>query len=130
METKTIKQTIIIKANPQEVYESLTDPKKHSEFTGSRATGTNKLGNFTAYDDYASGENLKLIKDKLIVQTWTCTDFPEGYYTEATFELNPIKEGQTQLTFTQKNIPSKNYKSISDGWTEFYWKPLKDYLER
>ena len=55
MQTKTIKQTIIIKARPGEVYEALVNPKKHSEFTGSKATGTDKIGKFSTFDGYSHG---------------------------------------------------------------------------
>lgn len=37
METKTIKQSIVFKAPPHEVYEALMDSDKHSQFTGSSA---------------------------------------------------------------------------------------------
>lgn len=56
-------------------------------------------------------------------------DFPEGHYSEATFELSLDKEG-TKLIFTQKNVPDENYDGISNGWQEYYWKPLKAMLEK
>ena len=45
----TIKQKIILKALPNEVYDALLDPRKHSKFTGSKATGKAKVdAEFTA----------------------------------------------------------------------------------
>ena len=35
--TKTIEQTVTIKANPHDVYEALMDSEKHSQFTGAPA---------------------------------------------------------------------------------------------
>ncbi len=39
MDFTTINQKVIIPASPEEVYEAYVDPKKHSAFTGSKATG-------------------------------------------------------------------------------------------
>ena len=40
----TITQKVIVKATPNEVYDAFVDPKKHSEFTGSKATGKPTVG--------------------------------------------------------------------------------------
>ena len=113
--TKTIKQRVIFKANPHEVYELLMDSKKHAEFTGAEAKISRKVGGkFSAYDGYITGINLELIKNKKIVQAWTCTDWPKGHYSKATFSLIKVKDG-TKLTFTQSEVPESNYKEINQG---------------
>lgn len=128
MKTKDLKQVIILQAPPSAVYEALTDPKKHSAFTGDTAKDTDKLGRYTTYGGYASGVNLELKKDKKIFQTWTCTDWPEGHYSEIVYDLKKEGEG-TKLTFTQRGIPFEQYKSIAKGWEDFYWEPLKEFLK-
>ena len=56
LETVTIEQTQFLSAKPVEVYDALVNPKKHSEFTGTKATGEAVAGGeFTAYDGYISG---------------------------------------------------------------------------
>ena len=122
-----IKQTVIFNASPHELYEAIIDAKKHSEFTGAKATNNEKVGGkFTSWDGYAFGKNLVLQKDKKIVQSWSTADFPE-IITEITFEFE--KQGnETKIIFTQKNVPDKNYKEIAEGWKEYYWKPLKKWL--
>lgn len=69
-EVTTITQKIIIpKVSPKEVYEAYVDPKKHSEFTDSEATGKPVVGGkFTAWDGYISGKFLELEKSKRVVQ--------------------------------------------------------------
>ena len=58
---RTIKQKVVISASPKEVYEAYVDPKKHSEFTGSKATGKPVIGGkFTAWDGYIFGKYLEL----------------------------------------------------------------------
>lgn len=130
IKTKNIKQGLMIKAAPHEVFEALMDAKKHSQFTGdlakiSRAVG----GEFTTFSGYATGKNLEIIKDEKIVQTWRASDWPEGHYSTITYVLKPAVGG-TKLMFSQKGIPESEVAAVSDGWKTYYWQPLKDFLEK
>ena len=107
METRTIKQSVTIKASPHDVYEALMDSKKHAKFTGGKATISRKVGGkFSAFDGYAEGVNLELVPDKKIVQSWRASDWPEGHYSKATFALKAVAGG-TKLTFTQTGVPEE-----------------------
>lgn len=129
MKTKVIKQTAEFAATPHQVYEALMDSVKHSEFTGGEAKISRKVGGkFTAYDGYAEGKNLELIPDEKIVQTWRAGDWPEGHYSEITFELTKAKTG-TRLIFTQTGVPAEFYDDIAQGWIDWYWTPMKKMLE-
>jgi uncharacterized protein YndB with AHSA1/START domain len=44
MKMRNIRQSITIKATPQDVYEALMDSRKHSRFTGARARMSRKIG--------------------------------------------------------------------------------------
>ena len=125
----TIKQKIIVPASPKEVYEAYVDAKKHSVFTGSKATGKATVGSkFTAWDGYIFGKNLELEDCKRVVQEWTTTDWVEGYgpsRLELTFKETP---GGTEITMVQSNVPEEQADEIADGWTEFYWTPMKEYF--
>ena len=94
MEIRTIKQTVTIKASPHQVYEALMDSKKHSQFTGGKASISRKVGGkFTAYDGYAEGVNLELVPDEKIVQSWHASDWPETHNSRVTFAIKEIKGG-------------------------------------
>lgn len=118
---KTIKQTVTVDGNPEEVYAVLMDSKKHSELTGDRATIENKAnGKFSTFSGYSFGKNIELDPGKKIVQTWGSQDLPKGHMTEITFILK--KQGsRTKLEFTQKNVPDESYEDLSLGWKDFYW---------
>jgi len=78
--TKVIKQIVFIPAKPVQVYDAYIDAKKHSDFTGGKATCNPKVGgDFTAWDGYIFGRNLELRKGKKILQEWTTTEWPKGY---------------------------------------------------
>ena len=122
---RIIKQTVFFKAQPEEVYEALTDSKKHTKFSGSKAVVSKRIGGkFSAYDKYIEGTNLELVPAKMIKQKWRGSDWPEDHYSIATFEFKKVKEG-TELTFTQEDVPDDQVKSISQGWIDYYWEPMK-----
>ncbi len=129
---KTIKQTVIFKATPHDVYETLMDSKKHARFTGSSAEISRDVGGeFSVYDGGLLGTNVELIPDKKIVQKWRCVmeNWPDDHYSTATFSLKNVKEG-TELTLTQSSVPDACYEEISEGWNEYYWKPMKKMMEK
>jgi activator of HSP90 ATPase len=129
MGTKTIKQSITFKASPHDIYEALMDAKKHAEFTGGKATISRKVGGkFTVFDGYATGVNKEMEQDKKIVQAWRADDWPEGVYSEVTFAFAKVADG-TKLTFTQTGVPEDQYEDVSQGWKDYYWKPMKKMLE-
>ena len=107
------------------------DPRKHSEFTESKATGKPVVGGkFTAWDKYISGKFVELEEGKRVVQEWTSTDFPEGYppsKLELTFREVP--KG-TEITMVHSNVPKEIADDAADGWTEFYWEPMKKYFKK
>ena len=126
--TKSIRQTAVFKAGPKEIYELLMDSKKHSAFSGGAARISRKVGGrFTAYDDYASGVNVKLVPGKLIVQTWRASDWPKAHYSTITFQLEKKGTG-TKLTFIQTGVPIDQYEDVKQGWKDWYWEKMKEYL--
>jgi len=131
-EVTTITQKIIIpKVIPKEVYQAYIDPKKHSQFTDSEATGKPVVGGkFTAWDGYISGKFLELEEGKHVVQEWKSTDFPEGASPsrlELTFREVP--KG-TEIVMIHSNVPKDQEDETAEGWTEFYWEPMKQYFKK
>ncbi len=128
---KTIKQKVVIPASPQEVYDAYVDPKKHSKFTGTKATGKAVVGGkFTAWDGYIFGKYLELDDGKRAVQEWTSTDFPEGAG-PSRLELcfSKVSEG-TELVMVHSNVPEEIADDAAEGWVEWYWDPLKKYFSK
>ena len=130
-EVTTVKQTVVIPASPKEDYEAYINPEKHSEFTGAKATGKPKVGGkYTAWDGYIFGKFLVLEDGKRVVQEWTTTDWEDGYEAsklELTFCQVP--KG-TEIVMVHSNVPRAQANEIEQGWTEFYWNPLKEYFSK
>lgn len=127
---KIIKQKVIFKATPEEIYEWIVNPVKHSKFTGAKATNSVKVGGkFTAWDGYIDGVNKKLVPGKEIVQSWHAADWKDGVYSKVSFKLKKHKSG-TQLEFTQTGVPNDHYEDIKQGWYDSYWNLLTAQLEK
>jgi len=134
MKTRTIRQKAFFKATPHEVYELLMDSKKHSSFAGGKCTISRKVGGkISISDGYITGENLELVKDEKIVQSWKAQEdcWPDEHYSVVTFKLTPIKgkEG-TGLYFTQTGVPVVCGDRFDSGWKDYYWTPMKEMLEK
>jgi activator of HSP90 ATPase len=128
--SRIIKQTIIFKATPHEVYEALMDSKKHSAFTGGKALISRSIGgSIMAYDDYITGENIELIQDNKIVQNWRAVDWADGYFSQVIFELVAVPEG-TRLDLKHMNLPEGSEDEFAQGWIDNYWEPLKVFLNK
>jgi activator of HSP90 ATPase len=131
VKNKTIRQKVVVPAMPAKVYDAFVDAKKHSEFTGGKATCDARVGGkFTAWDGYISGKNLLLEKGKRIVQEWTTTEWPAGVppsRLELTFKK--VTEG-TEILMVHSGVPAELADDVAEGWKEFYWEPLKKYFEK
>jgi activator of HSP90 ATPase len=131
IKTTTITQKVVISATPEEVYNAYTNAKKHTEFTGSKATNNPVVGGkFTAWDGYISGKNLELEKGKRIVQEWVTTDWPEGYPPSKLELILREVNGKTEITMVHSDAPAEQENDLKQGWTDFYWEPLKNYFKK
>jgi activator of HSP90 ATPase len=131
MKTKTIKQTATFHAKPIEVYELIMNAKKHSAFTGGKVKMSGKInGKFEVFDGYCHGYNIELVEGKKIIQAWHFKEdgWPEDHFSTCIFSFTPVKGG-TRLSFTQKGVPEHKYEALKSGWKEFYWEPMKNYLQ-
>jgi activator of HSP90 ATPase len=128
MAVRNLTQTVTLPASPHDVYEALVDPAQHGLFTGASAIlERTPGGKFQHYDGSLEGFVVDLVQDKRIVLAWRASGWPEGHFSIAQFLLKKARGG-TRLEFSQFGIPSSDFKDISDGWRQYYWAPLKQYL--
>ena len=130
--SSVIEQEVRIKSTPHEVYEAFMDSKKHSKFTEGKAKISREVGGkFSVFEGTINGKNVELIPDQKIVQTWRSEgeNWPKGYYSTITLILEPTDEG-TLIKFTHVDIPEGAVESVEEGWTTYYWNPLKELLEK
>jgi activator of HSP90 ATPase len=131
VKTRSIRQTVTFAAPPKAVYDALMISKEHAAFTHSKTKISTKVGgSFTTGDGYISGKNVELVAGKKIVQEWRGDEegWPEDHFSIVTFVLAAVGP-TTRLTFTQSGIPAEFADAIAQGWKDFYWEPLRQYLE-
>ncbi len=121
---KTIKRYYILKADPKDVYNALTNQRMLEIWTGEEAQ-MEPVPNteFSLWEGSISGLNLEFEENKKIVQEW----FFEGQEERSivTFTLHPHKKG-TSVELQHINIPDEAYENISSGWDEDYFGSLKE----
>ena len=128
--SKTISQKILFKnTTPKVLYDLYMNSKKHAISTGSPATiSTKERGAFSAHKGWITGENIKLIKDQLIVQSWRAQGW-KAKDVDSTFMIFLEPKGKNVLLHAaHTNVPDKDYEGISNGWNQHYWEPWKKYL--
>lgn len=127
---KTIRQRVLLPATPGEVYDAIVDLRIHAAFTAAAATGSRRVGGrFNACDGYITGVHRELVPGERIVQDWTTTEWPEGA-PPSRLELTLKRtRGGTELRMAHSNVPASQAAAYRQGWIDYYWKPLRAYLE-
>lgn len=125
---RTINKKLKLNTTPDKIYHALLDSQLHTQITGSTAKVSDKQGDtFLTFDGWANGENLELVKNKKIVQSWRVQDegWPEEHFSKITFELTETPEG-TELSFNHTEIPEEAVGDYEQGWEDYYWIPLQE----
>src|SRR5258706_10218450 len=127
---KTIIHEIVFKnAAPKDLYDLYMNAKKHSVATGAPAKITAKEGAaFSTHNGYISGKNLRLVKNKLIVQTWRAMSWDKTD-PDSVFSIFLEPKGKNAVLYAiHANIPDKHEAGVDKGWYQHYWEPWKKFL--
>ena len=130
MNTTTIEQSWRFETTAKELYNMLMDEETYEDFCGSQVTmDPVEGGEFTVFDGYIMGQNIELVPHTKIVQEWNFAEdgWPEDHFSLCTF-LFEEQEGQTLLTFTQTGVPEHVKEALENGWRQYYWEPMENYI--
>ena len=130
--TKTIRQREFFPdVKPVELYDALINARKHSAFTGAKATCQARVGGkFTAWDGYITGVNLELEPGRRLVQEWKTTEWPKDSPPSRLEWAFVEKRGGTEVRMVHSKVPASQAESYRQGWIDYYWTPLKEYFAR
>jgi activator of HSP90 ATPase len=133
VDTRSIKESIILPCTPEKAFEAWMDSEKHGEMIEGNAKIENHVGEeFSIWDGAITGKTLELNPEKLqIVQEWRYEydDWPKDSPSKIILEFLPHNKTGCKLQFSQTEIPSKYVEEIEKGWKEYYWEPMKKYLK-
>jgi activator of HSP90 ATPase len=126
----TFEISAVFNASPDDVYRAWLTSDSHSKMTGGEATCSDQIGgDFTAWDGYISGKNIKLEPGKKIVQAWRTSEFDEADADSIIdIEFRKVENG-TQLMMIHSNIPD-GHTGYKLGWQDHYFTPMQEFFRK
>ena len=116
-----------IKASPAKVWKALTTVKEMETWSGSPASmDLSPGGEWSLWDGEIVGTNTEIVKNSRLVQSWKEKKWTS--FSLVIFTLEKTKTG-TRLDLIHSSVPAKSYKSIEQGWHDYYLGPLQSLLE-
>lgn len=125
---KRITQRYVIDADINDVWLAFVNPSEIGKWGAGPATMSDKEGfNFKLWGGDVFGKNLRIEKNKQIVQEWYGGGWKEP--SRVTFKFQQTAGG-VQIDLIHENVPDSEAADIEDGWERYYIGEIKDYLER
>ena len=129
--TSIIRQQVRLPASPAQLYRMYLNSKTHTAMTGQKVRISRRVGEkFSAFNGMITGRNLLIIPNNMIVQAWRAKSWkksdPDSILV-LTFHKAP---GGAKISLVHVNVPSHDYRGVTKGWANYYWKPWRAYLKR
>ena len=100
---KSLTQTYLINAPVEKVWEALTDPQVIDDWGAGPAKMSEEEGEeFEIWGGDIHGKNIKVVKNKELVQDWMAGEWDE--FSRVTFKLEQ-KGKKCEVELIQENIP-------------------------
>lgn len=124
-----IYQSVVMPAPASLLFDMYMDASQHSAFTGQPVTiGEESGAEFRAFDGMLAGTILKVVRPRLIVQSWRSQNFNNGD-PDSTLILSFEEQGEKgRIDLVHLDVPECDFDGVSNGWEKFYWAPWRDYL--
>ena len=125
-----IQQSVLLSAPAEELFETYLDAKKHAAVTGSAVIVSDKPGSkFSAFYGSLTGTMIAVVPKHMIVQAWRSTNFRSSD-PDSTLILEFVPQGKKgRINLVQIDVPTVDFRSVSDGWELYYWAPWRRYLK-
>lgn len=125
---KIIKQRYKINASARKVWNALVNPKRINEWGGGPAKMTDEVGfRFSLWKGSIFGKNIKVEKNKLLVQEWYAGRWDQPSI--VTFALNE-NNGVTTVSLLHEDVPGNEEEDLKKSWKADYMNPLKNLVEK
>jgi len=126
---KLVKQSVVLPAPARELYSMYLNPQRHAAITGHKVEiGARPGARFRAFNGALTGRILQIVPGRLIVQSWRSRPFHKSD-DDSTLVLRFTSHGKKgRIDLMHVNVPDHDYRSVSSGWKQYYWKPWRKYL--
>ena len=112
------------------LYNAWLNSKEHAKMTGGDAEVSDiEGGDFSIWDGYITENNVSLVVNSEIIQTWRSTEFKDS---DADSELViRFKDNQKgcESTLIHSGIPD-GQPDYEQGWEDHYLAPMREYFEK
>lgn len=127
---KTIQQTVVLPAPPDQLFDMYLDPRQHAAITGGEVMISRESGSeFRVFNGVLSGRILTVVPKRMVVQTWRSGNWRADDLDSIlvlTF-YDDVAGGRIELVHV--NVVDHDYDGVNEGWEKFYWTPWRRYLE-
>lgn len=128
-----IKQSVVLPAPADVLFQMYVDPIAHGGFTGFPVSiGAEPGALFYAFNKQISGEILAIVRLQLIVQSWRSVKF-HADDPDSTLILNftpePSGAQQGRIDLVHLDVPEHDFQDVTAGWHKHYWDPWRMYLQ-
>jgi uncharacterized protein YndB with AHSA1/START domain len=124
----TIKQTSLINAAPQQVWQALTDQEIIEVWSGAETEFVPEPeAEYSLWDGSICGVIVSVEPNKKLVQTWK----PDNWTIEnsvVSFTLMPDGDG-TRVELLHENVEDFDFEGTEEGWDLYYLGAIKRMLE-
>jgi activator of HSP90 ATPase len=109
------------------VWQALVDPDKIRKWGGGPAEMSDEPGYaFKLWGGDIHGVNSTVVKESKLVQDWISGDWKEPSRLTITMKQDG---DQTRVDLFQQGVPDDEYTEVRSGWDEYYFGPLKRWVE-
>jgi uncharacterized protein YndB with AHSA1/START domain len=120
----------VIPASPKQIYDAWLSSQGHERITGGQPAriSAQEGADFTVWDGYITGRNLRLEPDRLIVQSWRTTQFTKTDPDSQIEVLLAPVQGGTRVTVHHTNVPDGHLSYRDGGWQDNYFDTMKAHF--
>ncbi len=124
-----IRQSVVLPASAEELFEMYINPSTHQAITGASVEIGDKRGSeFKAFDGALTGTILEVIRPRLIIKSWRSVNFM-AEDPDSTLILSFTSEAnEGRIDLVHLDVPDQDYDGVNQGWENFYWAPWRTYL--
>ncbi|MEO0321759.1 MAG: SRPBCC domain-containing protein, partial [Myxococcota bacterium] len=129
MSVEELRVSSLISASPNRIYQAWMDERRHTAFTGRRATVEQWVGGrLTASDGFIEATHVQLDMGRRIVLRWRTAEFPEKHPdSQVEVRLDPAPGG-TKVVVYQTGIPEGLGAGLKKIWRSVYLDPMRRFF--
>ncbi len=126
----TIYKTVVLPADPAELYGMYMDADTHAAFTGAPAKISEESGSpFEAFGGLLKGTTLQVVKPMLIVQSWRSVNFADDDSDSTLIISFSPEDDDGRIDLIHLDVPESDFQGVSGGWESRYFEPWLTYLQ-